>query len=356
MNEVVVELKSNCSVHKSLVQDLSCGITSELNTWEKIYREEIVDLQNSDLENLLNLGSDNPQVVFLQNLDMLIAERRIEEALSKLLDSVAVSEINSFEISKRKDMLTEQLVAISNQPCVKYSDLKKALEALIKLSREALAQELFLKVFALRLQRNIDLFLPSCPVLPITYTATLSQLVFSTISKAANEFNMVFGEKEPRSSLLVEWAESEIQHFVNRVKENAPLLETTAALCSACICIHASLSYCAILESRGLKLSDLVLLLLRQYIEEVIDENFRRAKRMVLDLSSESGTLDQSWPIGLHFSADALTNILLTNIVKKFMSIIKVSLLYLMVILSEMNTFSSMSLGQSFFYFGGSFI
>lgn len=330
MNEVVVELKSNCSVHKSLVQDLSCGITSELNTWEKFYREEIVDFENSDLENLLNLDSDNPQAVFLQNLDMLIAERRTEEALSKLLDSVAVSEINSFEISKRKDMLTEQLVAIFNQPCIIYSDLKKALEALIKLGREALAQELFLKVFALRLQRNIDLFLPSCPVLPITYTATLSQLVFSTISKAANEFNMLFGEKEPRSSLLVKWAESEIEHFVNHVKENAPLLETTAALCSACICIHASLSYCAILESTGLKLSDLVLFLLRQYIEEVIGDNFRRAKRMVLDLSSESGTLDQSWPIGLHFSADALTNILLTNIVKKFMSIIKVSLLYLM--------------------------
>lgn len=327
MNEVVVELKSNYSAHKSLVQDLACGITSELNAWKQFYKREIVHLENSELENLISLDGDNPQVVFFHNLDMLIAERKTEEALSMLLDSVEVSESKLLEISNRKDMLIDQLVAISNQPCIKYSELKKALQGLIKLSKEALAQELFLKVFASRLQGSIDLFLPSCPVLPNTYTATLSQLVFSTIFEAANKFNMLFGEKELHTSPLVEWTKSEIEHFVHLVKENAPLLENTAALCSACICIQVSLSYCATLESKGLKLSNLVLVLLSHYIEEVIDKNFRRARRVVLDLSSRSDTLDQSWPIGLHFSVDVLTNFFVTNNVKKFMSILKVSLL-----------------------------
>jgi exocyst complex component 8 len=326
VNEVIIELKSNFSAHKSLVRDLSCGITSELNAWENFYKE-IVDLENSEQQNLIDLDNDNPRVAFLLNLDMLIAEHKTEEALSMLLDSVEVSESNTSEISKRKDMLIDQLVAISNQPCIKFSELKKSLQGLIKLDKESLAQELFLKVFASRLQGNIDLFLPSCSVHPNTYTATLSHLVFSTIFEAAKEFNILFGEKELPTSLLVEWAESEIEHFIHLVKENAPLLENTAALCSACICIQASLSYCAILESKGLKLSCIVLDLLSHYIEEVIDKNFRRARRMVLDLSSQSDTLDQSSSTGLHFPADALTNFFLTNNVKKFMSILKVSLL-----------------------------
>ncbi|KAJ1701074.1 hypothetical protein LUZ63_000853 [Rhynchospora breviuscula] len=323
VNEVVVELKSNYSAHKSIVQDLSSAVTGELDAWERLSGNEIADLQNSELEHLLNLDNDSSQVVFLQNLDMLLAERKIEEALSMLLDSVEIIESNSLEISKRKDMLVDQLVATSNQPCIKYSDLKKALEGLIKLGREALAQELFLKVFASRLQRKVDSFLPSCMILPNTYTATFSKLYFSTIMEAANEFNLLFGEIEPHASLLVEWAESEMEQFAHLVRENAPSLETTSALCSACICIQASLNYCIMLEGNGLKLSDLVLFLLSQHVEEVIDKNFRRARKMVLDLSSQYETLDQSWLVGLHFSADALTNISLRNNVKKFMSLIK---------------------------------
>lgn len=84
---------------------------------------------------------------------------------------------------------------------------------------------------------------------------------------------MIFGDNPVYTNRIVQWAEWEIEYFVRLMKENAPSSETVCALRSASICIQPSLKYCSILETQGLKMSKLLLVLLRPSVEEVLESN-----------------------------------------------------------------------------------
>ncbi|KAF8413435.1 hypothetical protein HHK36_001418 [Tetracentron sinense] len=212
---------------------------------------------------------EDHKTTFLENIDVLLAEHKVEEAVEALdIEKRSSLELNgsgnasSTEASsykpaflKRKAMLEDQLVEITKQPSVGTVELKEALSFLLKLRKGPLAHQLMLKAYGSHLRKSIKSFLPSCSIYPETYSATLSKLVFS---------------------------------------ENAPSSETVSALRAASICVQASLSHCSMLESQGLKLSKLLMVLLRPYIEEVLEMNFRRARRMVFDLAENDGTLPLS--------------------------------------------------------------
>ncbi|CAL0312178.1 unnamed protein product [Lupinus luteus] len=66
------------------------------------------------------------------------------------------------------------------------------------------------------------------------------------------------------NGIIVHWEEWEIEYFLRLVKENAPLSDNVSAVRAASICIQASLKYCSILESQGLKMSKLLLEILEQ--------------------------------------------------------------------------------------------
>ena len=122
---------------------------------------------------------------------------------------------------------------------------------------------------------------------------------------------------------MKEW---EIEYFVRVVKENAPLSETVSALRAASISIQASLNYCSILESQGLKLSKLLLVLLRPSVEEVLESNFRRARRVVLDMAESAECCPLSPQFASSLSAIASSsNSMLVESGMRFMHIVEVS-------------------------------
>ncbi|KAL6992047.1 hypothetical protein U1Q18_010158 [Sarracenia purpurea var. burkii] len=316
MEHELNELHKHISAQGILVQDLMSGVCRELDEWNQVIgdiQEADQNLENCELEEPLSNEEEDHKRLFLENIDVLLAELKVEEALEALdaeershpelkgSEDTSSTEPSSYKSAflKRKAMLEDQLIEITDQPLVGIVELKKALSGLIKLGKGPLAHQLLLKYYGCRLQKNIKAFFTLCSSYPETYSATLSNIVFSTISLTTKESRLIFGDNPTYTNRVIQWAEWEIECFIRLVKENAPPSETVNALRAASICVQASLSHCSALESQGLKLSKLLLVLLRPYIEEVLELNFRRGRRVVLDFA---GT-DESLPLSPHFAS-----------------------------------------------------
>ncbi|KAF6172284.1 hypothetical protein GIB67_024906, partial [Kingdonia uniflora] len=296
MEHELIELHKHVSSQRILVQDLMTGVCRELEEWNQVYGETSEAKEDPPVCDPLLNEVEIHRMAFLENIDVLLAEHKVEEALealdaeekssSELNDSeknTSSTEISSYKSAflKRKTMLEDQLVEITEQPSVGICELKKALSALLQLGKGPLAQKLLLKAYGSRLLKKIDGFLPSCSIYEETYSVTLSKLVFSTILLTAKESGLIFGDMPVYTNRIVQWAEWEIESFIRLVKENAPSSETVTALRAASICVQASFNHCSILESQGLKLSKLLMVLLQPYVEEVLEMNFRRARSML---------------------------------------------------------------------------
>ncbi|KAK9070159.1 hypothetical protein SSX86_010559 [Deinandra increscens subsp. villosa] len=231
-----------------LVQDLLSGVSHELGEWSRV---------NPDPLNAEQLKKDN-------GIDILFSKELISA-----------------------------------------TDLKTVVNGLLKLGKGPLALQLFLKAKGAHLQKNIDVFLPLCSCYPESCAATLSNIVFSTISSTTKEMSLLFGDGLVYSNRAVQWAEQQIELFVRLVKESAPSSGTVSAL-HASICVQASLNLCTALESQGLKLSKVLLVLLQPYIEEVLELNFRRARKLVFDFSGNDDILPLSPRLTLPLSTFAI--------------------------------------------------
>lgn len=310
----LMELRKHISAQGILVQDLMTGVCcqlEELSVANGNIDESLSDPQKIELEDPLPNEIDKCKMIFLEKIDVLLAEHKVEEAI-EVLDAeernfpelrssgeASSAQASSFksDFLKRKAMVEDQLVKITEQPSIGILELKKALTDLIKLGKGPLAHQLLLKYYASRLQRSFEVYLPSSSVCPEVFPATISKLVFSTVSLTTKDSGLIFGDNPVYSNRVVQWAEWEIEYFVRLVKENAPPSETISAMRAASISVEASVNYCSLLESQGLKLSRLLLLLLRPYIEEVLELNFRRARKMVFNLED----IDESLLLSPHF-------------------------------------------------------
>ncbi|OWM88951.1 hypothetical protein CDL15_Pgr020905 [Punica granatum] len=315
------------------------GVCSQLDEWNKCNRREHEGEKkqesSEDRDSVPNETEDSKMMV-LETIDILLAEHRVEEAVEAIIaeeknsselkgSSEALSaEANSYRsmFLERKAMVEEQLVEIAKQPLISMVELKKALLGLIKIGKGSPAHQYLLKWYGSRLQKSIEVFLPSCSLWPRTFAATLAKLMFSAILTTTRESGLIFGDNPVYTNRVVQWAEWEIEYFVRLVKENAPSSETISALHAAGICVQASLSYCSMLESQGLKLSKLLLVLLRPYIEEVLELNFRRARRTVLDLEEGDDNLSVAPRFVSPLSAFATSDNALIDSGLKFMYII----------------------------------
>ncbi|XVE88464.1 hypothetical protein DITRI_Ditri19aG0071600 [Diplodiscus trichospermus] len=313
MEHELVELRKHISSQGIIVQDLMTGVCRELEDWNRANADDndtAPDAEGDEAQDPLPNEMDDHKKTFLEKIDVLLAEHKVEEALEALeaeernFPELKGSGDSSIEVSsykssflERKAMLENQLIEIAELPSVGASELKKALSGLIKLGKGSSALQLFLKSSGSCLQKNIEVFLPSCSVCPKIFPATLSRLVFSMISLTTRESGLIFGDDPVYTNRIVQWAEWEIEFFVRLVKDNAPSSETVSALRAASICVQDSLKYCIMLESQGLKLSKLLLVLLRPYIEEVLELNFRRARKAVFD----SMEVDENLHLSPHF-------------------------------------------------------
>ncbi|XP_062189640.1 exocyst complex component EXO84C-like [Phragmites australis] len=334
----LIELQKHVSAQGILVQDLMSGVCRELDIWHKSSKDEDVtekDFQ-TELDEILSDDTQDPNVIFLDKIDVLLAEYKIEEALLALeaeekkylitdeSSKESNADISAFKIAlfRRKSILEDQLVRYSEQPSLSITELRKSLSGLIRIGKSSLAHQVLLRAYGLRLQKSVEAFLPNCSIYTETYSATLSHIVFSAISKASKETTTLLGDSPMNTNRIIQWAEYEIETFARLVKENSPLPESVSALRSACICIQTSLSHCSYLESHGLKLSKLLMILLRPYIEEVLDLNFRRVRRKIVDSARNDDILLITPQEGSPLSGTVAPNIMLTSSGKKFMSIV----------------------------------
>lgn len=316
MEHELNDLQKHISGQRILVQDLMNGVCRELEEWTQA-SDSIDEVEESPQINELESNGADYRTIFLEKIDVLLAEHKMDEVI-ELIDIEEKShpelkasgdslstEPSTFRsaLLKRKAMLESQLVEITEQPSIGVGEIKKALSALLKLGKGPLAHQLLLKSYGSRLQKSIEGFLPLCPCYPETYSATLSNLVFSSISLTTKESAAMFGDNPVYSNRIVQWAEWEIESFVRLVKEHAPPSDTASALHAASVCVQASLNHCSALESQGLNLSKLLLVLLRPYIEEVLELNFRRARKAILDFSGN----DESIPLSPRFASPLST-------------------------------------------------
>lgn len=325
MEHELNELRKNISAQGVLVQDLLTGVYHELGEWSRanpdlLNSEELK--KDNEYDNLFSNEAQDEKRLFLGNIDAFLAEHKVEEAIEaidaeerrhpelKNSGDTLSNELASYKSAflKRKSLIEEQLIQVIDQTLISAADLKMAVSGLLKLGKGPLAHQLFLKAKGARLQKNIDVFLPSCPCYPETFSATLSNLVFSTISSTAKELGLMFGDDMVYSNRVVQWAERQIELFVRLVKENAPSSETVSALHSASVCVQASLNHCVALEPQGLKLSKVLLVLLQPYMEEVLELNFRRARKLVFDFSGNDDIMPLSPRLASPLSTFAITS------------------------------------------------
>ncbi|KAH6756954.1 LOW protein: exocyst complex component-like protein [Perilla frutescens var. hirtella] len=320
MKHELNELQKHISAHGIFIQDLMSGVSHELEEWSRAGGDALEaddNAQTYEADGTFSTELEDRRMQFLEHVDVLLAEHKIEEAIDAIdaeershpelkgSGDSATDECSSFKsaLLKRKNILENQLIEISRQPSVGILELKTVLSGLLKLGKGPLAHQIFLKSYGSRLQRSIEDFIALCPCYPETYSATLSNLVFSMISLATKDSGQMFGDNPLYSNKIVQWAEWEIESLVRLVKENAPPSETSSALRATSVFVQASLNHCSALEKQDLKLTKLLLVLLQPYVEEVLELNFRRARKVALDLVGS----DESMPLSPRFASPLST-------------------------------------------------
>ncbi|KAI7756703.1 hypothetical protein M8C21_021728 [Ambrosia artemisiifolia] len=252
-----------------------------------------MDRDPSDLENWL---IELPDI-----LDVLLAERRVEEALATLDEgehvaseakrkqSLSPALLASLQtaITECRRRLADQLADAASQPTTRGGELRAAITALKKLGDGPRAHSLLLQAYSQRLQSDMQNLRPSSTSYGGAYTAAVSQLVFSVIAQTATDANAIFGKEPTYSSELVMWATKQTEDFALLVKRHA-LASSAAAggLRAAAECVQIALGHCSLLEARGLTLCPVLLRLFRPSVEQALDANLKRIEESTAALAA----------------------------------------------------------------------
>ncbi|KAF4350952.1 hypothetical protein F8388_021659 [Cannabis sativa] len=251
------------------------------------------DKEPSDLEKWL--------VEFPDLLDVLLAERRIDEALAlldegervvseeketKKLSAAMLSSLQT-SIIEHRQKLADQLAEAACQPSTRGSELRAAISALKKLGDGPRAHTLLMNAHLQRYKYNMQSLRPSSTSYGGAYTAALSQLVFSAIAQAASDSIAIFGGEPAYTSELVMWATKQTEAFALLVKRHA-LASSAAAggLRAAAECVQIALGHCSLLEARGLALCPVLLKLFRPSVEQALNANLKRIEESTAALAA----------------------------------------------------------------------
>ncbi|XP_050203708.1 exocyst complex component EXO84A [Mercurialis annua] len=245
---------------------------------------------------------------FLETLDVLLAEKRVDEAMVALdkgeslaLDKkhrLSPTALLTFQtaIKQQRQKLADQLAETISQPCTRGVELRSSVLALKKLGDGPRAHTLLLHSHTQKLQSGRKIL---CSSNATVYTAAMSQLVFSTIAQAASDSLSVFGEEPAYSSELVTWAIKQTEIFIALLKRH--VLASSAVswgLKVAAECIHICLGHCSLLESRGLALSPVLLRLFRSSVEQALSANLKRIEQTSAALAAADDWLLTYPPVG----------------------------------------------------------
>ncbi|KAL9240896.1 hypothetical protein vseg_015065 [Gypsophila vaccaria] len=233
---------------------------------------------------------------FLETLEVLLAERRVEEALvaldegdsvvadandrGALTPAMLISLQNA--ITKGRLKLADQLVETASQSSTKGAELRTVVLALKRLGDGPRAHTLLLNAHHQKLHLSMQNLKPDG-----TYSTTLSKLVFSIVAQAASDSLAVFGEDTSYTSELVSWAVKETEKFgAILMKQTLYSAAASGKLRASAECVQICLGHCVLLESRGLALSPVLLKHFKPLIEQALSANLKRIEQNTAALAA----------------------------------------------------------------------
>ncbi|KAJ4711228.1 Exocyst complex component EXO84A [Melia azedarach] len=287
----LLSIRNLLSTQSALIQGLAEGVRID-----SLYADS-EDSMDGDISNLKNEtlpNMENGLAEFLENLEVLLAERRVDEALAALeegqrmvkeakqgrtLSQTAYFSLQS-AISKQRQKLSVHLAEAICQPSTRGIELRSIVSALKRLGDGPRSHTLLLNSHHQRLQSYVQSVRSSSNLCGGAFTATLSQLVFSTIAQAARDSLAVFGEEPAYSSELVTWAVKETETFALLLKRH--ILSSAVAGGSLRVVtetIQICLGHSSVLEARGLALSPVLLRFFRPSVEEALSAYLKRIEK-----------------------------------------------------------------------------
>lgn len=294
----LLSIRNLLSSQAALIHNLAEGVHVESLSEDSEYSTEdnitkIDDREPSDLEKWLRELADI--------LDVLLAERRVEEALDTLDEAEQIAsdakENNTLSstqllslqntIIEHRQKLSDQLAEAACQSSTRGVELRAAASALKRLGDGHRAHSLLLNAHYRRLQYNMQTIHPTSTSYGGAYTAALSQQVFSAIAQAVNDSLEVFGDDSAYTSELVTWSAKQTEDFARLVKRHA-LASSAAAggLRAAAECVQIAIGHCSLLEARGLSLSSVLLKLFRPSVEQALEANLKRIEESTAALAA----------------------------------------------------------------------
>ncbi|XP_057548287.1 exocyst complex component EXO84B-like [Amaranthus tricolor] len=285
----LLSIRNLLTTQAALIHGLAEGVHMESSTVNITEGSVMNGMSNSEEKEPSDL--EKWLVEFPDHLDVLLAERRVDEALTALNEGERVASeaketktlspdvISSLEtaVKERRQKMADQLAEAACQPTTRGTELRAAISALKKLGDGPRAHTLLLSAHLQRYQYNMQNIRPSSSSYGGAYTAALSQLVFSAIAQAASDSLTIFGNEPAYTSELITWATQQIEAFAQLVKRHA-LASSAAAggLRAAAECVQIALGHCSLLEGRGLSLCPTLVKLFRPSVEQAVDANFKR--------------------------------------------------------------------------------
>jgi len=294
----LLSVRNLLSTQSALIHGLSEGVQIDSLTTglEGFAEQDISTVEDQEPSEIWKWSTDFPDM-----LDVLLAERRVDEALDALDEAeqiaadakqkgtLSTADILALKraISENRQKLADQLAEAACQSSTCGVELRAAASALKRLGDGPRAHSLLLSAHNQRLQLNMQTIQPSSTSYGGAYTASLAQQVFHVIAQALSDSAEVFGDEPAYMSELVTWATKQAMTFSLLVKRHA--LASCAAgggLRAAAECVKIALGYSELLEARGLSLSAVLMKQFRPSVDQALDSNLRRIEESTAALAA----------------------------------------------------------------------
>lgn len=287
----LLSMRNLLSSQAAFVHSLAEGV--RLDSLSNDHEDSASEDSYSDDNRVLS-KTENWLVEFLNTLEVLLAEKRVEEALTALDEGEKMVEeadrrqnLNpsalvslQVAIAEHRQKLADQLAETMSQSSTRGVELRAAVLALKKLGDGTRAHTLLLKSHQQKVETNMRSLRSPTTLCGGAYTTALSKLVFSTIAQAASDSLGAFGEEPAYSSELVTWTVKQTEALALHLKRHV-LVSSAASggLRVAAECVHICLGHCCLLEARGLSLCSVLLRVFRPLIEQALSANLKRIEQ-----------------------------------------------------------------------------
>ncbi|KAL8518861.1 hypothetical protein ACS0TY_009994 [Phlomoides rotata] len=300
----LVSLKNLLSSRANFIHAIADGVRVESlpDETDNLRDEDTLDFENKEITKYNKWLAQ-----FMEKIQVLLAERRVDEALTALnegecqIDEAKASRsltpsallLLQSSIMESRQKLGDQLAEATCQASTNGFELRSSVQAMKKLGDGPRAHTLLLKSHQQKLYRNMQALQPSSSSYGPAYSTALSHLVFSTIAQAANDSLSIFDDEPAFTSELVTWAVNQTLTFAQLIKKNV----IAAPAASGCLRIvaesaHICLGHCSLLEDRGLALCPTLLKFFRPYLEQALTANLKR-----IDLSTAAIAASDDWSL-----------------------------------------------------------